>query len=177
MPDIAGSGRLSMPDLAFGNDDFGPEPDSLGICRPAAAGNDKSGAVEAGLRPQPEAHGRMPAQLAALELGQALPPLRIGRFAQAALDNPAVPGDHPTAQRQADYACEYERSDKQDNGESNLSRHPPFPALPAACLTAPASPEPPGARTGSTARRLAPQDRRRPLTGVPLQATGRRLRC
>jgi hypothetical protein len=113
-----------MPDLALGNDDFGPEPGSFGICRPAAAGNGKSGAVETGLGPQPEAHGRMPAQLTPLEFGQALLPLRIWRVAQAALDNPAMPGDHPASQRQAGDSCEYERSDKQDYGESKFSRHP-----------------------------------------------------
>jgi hypothetical protein len=113
-----------MPHHALGDDDFCPEPGSLSICRPAAAGNGKSGAVETGLGPQPEAHGRMPAQLTPLELGQALPPLRIGRFAQAALDYPAMPGDHPASQRQTSDSCEYERSDDQDYGESKLSRHP-----------------------------------------------------
>jgi len=88
-----------MPDLALGNDDLGPEPGGLGICRPAAAGNGKPGAVKACLWSQPEAHGRMPAQLAALELGQALPPFRAGRLTQTALDDAAVPGDHPAAQR------------------------------------------------------------------------------
>jgi len=121
LPDIAGPGRLGMPDLALGNDDFGPEPGSLGFCRPAAAGDGKSGAIEAGLRPQPEAHGRMPAQLAALKLSQALPPLRTRCIAQAALDNPAMPGDHPAAQRQTGNAREYERGDDQYNGESKLS--------------------------------------------------------
>jgi hypothetical protein len=121
VPDIAGPGRQGMPDLALGNDDFGPEPGSLGICRPAAPGNGESGAVEAGLRPKPEAHGRVPAQLAALELSQALPPLRTGCFAQAALDNPAMPGNHPAAQRQAGDACEDERRHNQDDGESKLS--------------------------------------------------------
>jgi hypothetical protein len=110
-----------MPDLALGDNDFGSEPGSLCLCRPAATGNGESGAVEAGLRPQPEAHRWMPAQLAALELSQALPPLRTGRFAQAALDNPAVPGDHPAAQRQTGNACEYERSNNQHDGESKLS--------------------------------------------------------
>lgn len=113
-----------MPDLALDNDDFGAEPARLGICRPAAAGNGESGAVETGLGPQPETHGRMPAQLTPLELGQALPPLRIGRVAQAALDNPAMPGDHPASQRQTGDSCEYERSDNQHYGESKLSRHP-----------------------------------------------------
>ena len=121
MPDVAGPGRLSMPDLALGNDDFGPEPRGLCVCRPAAAGNGKPGAVEAGLRPQPEAHGRMPAQLAALELSQALPPLRAGCFAQAALDNSAMSCDHPAAQCQTGDACEYEYSNNQHNGESKLS--------------------------------------------------------
>jgi hypothetical protein len=63
----------------------------------------------------------MPAQLAALELGQALLPLSAGRLAQAAFDNPAVPGDHPAAERQTGDACEHERSDYQDDGESKLS--------------------------------------------------------
>ena len=58
-----------MPDLALGDDDLGPEPGGLGFCRPAAAGNGKSGAVEAGPRPQPETDSRMPAQLTLLELG------------------------------------------------------------------------------------------------------------
>jgi len=110
-----------MPDLALGDDDFGPEPGSLCFCRPATAGNGESGAVEAGLRPQPEAYGWMPAQLAALELSQALPPLRTRCFAQSALDNPAVPRDHPTAQRQTGNACEYERSNYKHDGESKLS--------------------------------------------------------
>jgi hypothetical protein len=113
-----------MPDLALGDDDFCPEPSSLSVCRPAAAGNGKSGAVETGLGPQPEAHRWMPAQLTPLELGQALPPLRIGSFAQAALNYPAMPGDHPASQRQTGDSCEYERSDNQDYGESKLSRHP-----------------------------------------------------
>jgi hypothetical protein len=110
-----------VPDLALGNDDFGPEPASLGIGGPAGAGNDKPGAVEAGLRPQPEAHGRMPAQLTPLELGQALPPLRTRCFAQAAFDDPAVPCDHPAAQGQESHAREYEGSHNQDNGETELS--------------------------------------------------------
>jgi hypothetical protein len=110
-----------MPDLALGNDDFGPEPRSLGIDRPTAAGNHESGAVEAGLRPQPEAHGRMPAQLTPLELGQALPPLRTRRLTQAAFDDPAVPCDHPAAQCQASHAREYQGSHNQDNDESELS--------------------------------------------------------
>ena len=110
-----------MPDFALGDDDFGSEPSGFGVCRPTAAGNRKSSAVEARLRPHPEAHGRVPAQLAALELGQALPPLRIRGFAQAALDNPAMPGDHPAAERQASDASEDERGDNQDDGESKLS--------------------------------------------------------
>jgi hypothetical protein len=69
VPDIARPARLGMPDLALGNDDFGPEPGSLVICRPAATGNGKSGAVETGLGPQPKAYGGMPAQLTPLELG------------------------------------------------------------------------------------------------------------
>jgi hypothetical protein len=110
-----------MPELALGDDDLGTEPGGLGICRPAAARNGKSGAVEAGLRPQPEAHGRMPAQLAALELRQALLPLRTGCIAQATLDNPAMPGDYPAAQRQTGNTCEYEHGNNQHNGESKLS--------------------------------------------------------
>jgi hypothetical protein len=121
LADIAGPGLLGMPDLALGNDDFGPEPGSLGVCRPAAARNGKSGAVEAGLRPQPEAHGRMPAQLAALELSQALLPLRTGCIAQATLDNPAMPGDHPAAQRQVRNTCEYKHGKNQHDSESKLS--------------------------------------------------------
>jgi hypothetical protein len=107
-----------MPDLALGNDDLGPESGSLRICGTAAACNDKPGAVEAGLRPQPEAHGGMPAQLTPLELGQALPPLCTRRFAQAAFDDPAMPCDHPAAQCQTSHASEYERSSNQDNGET-----------------------------------------------------------
>jgi len=110
-----------VPDLALGNNNFCPEPGSLGIGGPAAAGNNKSGAVEAGLRPQPEADGRMPAQLTPLELGQALPPLRTGRFTQAAFDDPAVPCDHPAAQCQASHASEYQGSHNQDNDETELS--------------------------------------------------------
>ena len=110
-----------MPDLAFGNDDFGAESRNLGICRSAGAGNDESGAVEARLRPQPEAHGGMPAQLTALELGQALPPLRTRRFAQTAFDDPAVPCDHPAAQCQESDAREYKDSHNQNSGETELS--------------------------------------------------------
>lgn len=117
-PDIARPARLGWPNLALGNDDFCPEPAGLGICRRAAADNRESGAVEARLRDQSEAHGRVPAQLTALELGQAVPPLRTGRLAQAALDNPAMPGDHPAAQRQESYPGEYEYSHNQGDSES-----------------------------------------------------------
>jgi hypothetical protein len=63
----------------------------------------------------------MPAQLAPLELGQALSPLRTRRFAQAALDDPAVSCDHPAAQCQASHAREYKGSHNQDKGETELS--------------------------------------------------------
>ena len=116
-----GPGPPDRPDFTLGNDDLGAESGRLGVGRPAAAHNCESGTIETRPRPEAKGNGRVPAQLTALELSQAVPPLRTRRLAHGAFDNAAMPGNHPAAQCQPGHASEYEHSDDQRNGESELS--------------------------------------------------------
>jgi hypothetical protein len=121
---FAGRGPPGRPDLTLGNDDLGAEPGRLSVGRPAAAHNRESGTIEARSWPEAKSDDGMPAQLTALELSQAVPPLRTWCLAQGTFDNAAMPGNHPAAQRQPGHPSEYCRSDNQRNGESELSYHP-----------------------------------------------------